>query len=111
MAKYESELLSTLQMIFDEIWQGVEPKLSTHDADDKRAVLPLPSLPRVISTLSVPDTRLADIEASNQAVLDLKDMTSLRVEEQVALKIARDQMNLDLDCSILAYRKTGRFRT
>jgi hypothetical protein len=43
--------------------------------------------------LNVPDTTRADIETSDQAVLDLKNMPAHLVEQQVALEIARGQVN------------------
>jgi hypothetical protein len=67
--------------------------------------------PRV-ATGSPPENQISgNARKDDQAVLYLKDMTPARVEQQVALEIARDQMNLDMDRSIFANRKAGRFRT
>lgn len=57
-----------------------------------------------------PSTLLADIKASDQAVLDLENMAGLLVEQHVPVEIARGQMNLDVGCSILARRKAGWLR-
>jgi hypothetical protein len=48
---------------------------------------------------------LANIKASDQAILDLENMACLLIEQRVPVQIARSQMNLDAGCSILADRK------
>ena len=46
--------------------------------------------------------RLADVEAADQAVLYPKNMAAYLIEQQVALAIARGQMDLDMRRSIRA---------
>jgi hypothetical protein len=53
-------------------------------------------------SLNFPDTALADIEASDQAVLYPKNMAAHLVEQQVALEIACGQVDLDIRRSIRA---------
>jgi hypothetical protein len=36
MPKYEPEILGTLQRVFDQIWQEIEPNLDPSDAELKR---------------------------------------------------------------------------
>ena len=60
--------------------------------------------------MNVPEMLLADIKASDQAVLNLENMACLRIEQRIPVQIARGQMNLDVGCSILADRKAGWLR-
>ena len=60
--------------------------------------------------VNVADMLLADIKASDQAVLNLENMACLRFEQRVPVQIARGQMNPDVGCSILADRKAGWLR-
>ena len=49
--------------------------------------------------MNVADLLLADIKASDQAVLNLENMACLRIKQRVPVQIARGQMNLDVGCS------------
>ena len=51
---------------------------------------------------------LADIKASDQAVLNLENMACLRIEQRVPVQIARGQMNLDVGCSSSPIEKPAR---
>src|ERR1700733_3145242 len=49
----------------------------------------------------------ADIEAPDQSVLDLKDMTDSLVRQHLSLEVAHDLMHLDHDFPVRARREAG----
>ena len=51
---------------------------------------------------------LADVEASDQVVFYPKNMAAYLIEQQVALEIARGQMDLDMRRSIRVGREANR---
>lgn len=80
-------------------------------SDHTGAKLLCPHLPAAETPIADKGAYLADIKASDQAVLYPENMTAHRVEQQAAVEIARGQADLDLSRSIRADREGGWLRT